>query len=147
MRTQRRRFAVFPSLAIAVASAGLARAADLPDPPVVSPRNANYSIDARLDASKHTIDGTLVLDWRNTTGIPLSTFPFHLYWNAFRNTRSTSARGDGPRAARFDDTDRGFGYTDVRAIRLLADHDVDLMPTLRYLHPDDANTDTSAAKR
>ncbi len=86
----------------------LRRGAEPPDPPAKSPRNANYSIDARLDPAQHTIDGNLVLEWRNTGDAPLSTFPFHLYWNAFRNTLSTSARGEGPRGARFDDTDRGL---------------------------------------
>ena len=33
--------------------------------------------------------------------VPMDTFPFHLYWNAFRNNLSTSARGEGRRAARF----------------------------------------------
>src|SRR5438105_893427 len=72
----------------------------LPPLPTESPRNANYTIEARLDPERHTIEGTLVLEWRNTTGAPQSTFPFHLYWNAFRNTLSTSARGEGRRAAR-----------------------------------------------
>ena len=72
----------------------------LPPLPAQSPRNANYTIDARLDAERHTIQGSLVLEWRNTTGQPQSALPFHLYWNAFRNTRSTSARGEGRRAAR-----------------------------------------------
>src|SRR5688500_9205968 len=65
----------------------------LPPIPEGSPRNANYTINARLDAEAHRIEGQLQLEWRNTTGLPQSTFPFHLYWNAFRNNLSTSARG------------------------------------------------------
>ena len=37
----------------------------LPPLPERSPRNASYSIDARLDPERHTVEGTLVLDWRN----------------------------------------------------------------------------------
>ena len=74
--------------------------AALPPLPEQSIRNASYVINARLDAEAHTIDGDLVLEWRNNSDAALSTFPFHLYWNAFRNNLSTSARGEGRRSAR-----------------------------------------------
>jgi hypothetical protein len=118
--------------------------ADYPLPPLPeqSPRNASYTIVARLDPDKHTIDGSLVLEWRNTSPVPLQSFPFHLYWNAFRNTLSTVARGEGSRglrrSARPDDA---FGYTQVRAIKLLGGAEADLLPTLRYIAPDDGNAD------
>jgi hypothetical protein len=113
----------------------------LPSLPEVSPRNASYTIEARLDPDKRTIAGTLVLEWRNTSDQALSTFPFHLYWNAFRNNLSTVARGEGrraPRDRRRDD--RTFGWIQVRSVRLLGDPEQDLTPTLRYLN-EDANAD------
>src|SRR5262245_9776725 len=61
----------------------------LPPLPAQSPRNANYTIAARLDPEKHMIEGRLVLEWRNLGDKPVDTFPFHLYWNAFRNNLST----------------------------------------------------------
>ena len=68
--------------------------ADYPLPPLPkeSPRNANYTMEVRLDPEKHTLNGKLVLTWRNIADRPLDTFPFHLYWNAFRSNLSTSAR-------------------------------------------------------
>ena len=117
---------------------------DLPPLPAQSPRNANYTIDARLDPERHTIQGSLVLEWRNTTGQAQSAFPFHLYWNAFRNTLSSSARGEGRRAARprgGGDT-RGFGFVEVTSVRQLADTgEADLLPSLHYVQPDDGNPD------
>jgi hypothetical protein len=122
----------------------------LPPLPERSPRNASYTIDARLDPDRHIIDGTLVLDWRNTSGVALSSFPFHLYWNAFRNNLSTSARGERRPVARpFSDEDRyrRFGYVQVRSVRLLgpgadpAGAGTDLTPALRYVQPDDGNAD------
>jgi hypothetical protein len=116
----------------------------LPPLPERSARNASYSIDARLDPVKHTIDGRLLLEWRNITDVATDTFPFHLYWNAFRNTLSTSARGEGRRSARpgrGEDEDRGFGWTHVRAVRLEGASQVDLTPTLTYVQPDDGNAD------
>jgi hypothetical protein len=119
----------------------------LPPLPETSARNASYTIEARLDPGKHTIDGTLVLEWRNTGTVAVDNFPFHLYWNAFRNNLSTSARGEGRRAARAREgaeAIRGFGYTHVRSVRLLGATDPltkDLTPTLRYVQPDDGNAD------
>jgi len=125
-------------------------AASLPPVPVASIRNANYTIDARLDPDRHVIDGSLVLDWWNNSGVPLSSFPFHLYWNAFRDNLSTSARGQRrpvPRPGSPSETDRAFGYIQVRAVALLMPAapptapGTDLFPTLRYLQPDDGNPD------
>jgi hypothetical protein len=115
----------------------------LPPLPERSTRNASYTIDARLDPEAHAIEGSLVLEWRNTSGVSLDSFPFHLYWNAFSNNLSTSARGRGRRAARLPDVEpeRGFGYVQVRSVRLLSGGDVDLLPTLRYIQPDDGNPD------
>ena len=90
----------------------------LPPLPEVSPRNASYTIEARLDPEKRTIAGTLVLEWRNTSDQALSTFPFHLYWNAFRNNLSTTARGEGRRApGDRKREERTFGWTQVRSVR------------------------------
>jgi hypothetical protein len=115
----------------------------LPPLPAASPRNASYSIDARLDPEKHTITASLVLDWRNTSDRPLSTFPFHLYWNAFRNNLSTTARGEGRRAP--DDRkreDRSYGWTQVRRVQLTSPDaaEQDLTPSLRY-PAEDGNVD------
>ena len=112
----------------------------LPPLPRVSPRNASYSIDARLDPVKRTIAGTLVLEWRNTSDQALSSFPFHLYWNAFRNDLSTSARGEGRRTPGDREREgRSYGWIQVKSVRLVGEAEVtiqDLTPTLLYLHPD-----------
>jgi len=113
----------------------------LPPLPETSPRNASYTIDARLDPVKHSINARLVLDWRNLSDQALSSFPFHLYWNAFRNNLSTNARGEGRRAPGDRMTDeRSFGWIEVKAVRLLGEAGEDLTPTLRYLN-EDGNSD------
>lgn len=115
----------------------LAASYPLPPIPERSPRNANYTIEARLDPATHTLDGSLVLEWRNLGDAPAETFPFHLYWNAFRNNLSSTARGDGTRAARFK-SDRDYGFVQIKRIVML-DPDVDLTKRLRFLAPDDQN--------
>src|SRR5437764_11712368 len=75
--------------------------------PPRSARNANYTITARLDPATRTITGSEVITWRNTTSKPATDLSFHLYWNAWKNTRSTFMReqalagfgGEGARAA------------------------------------------------
>jgi hypothetical protein len=129
-------------LGVLVLTAAPSRASELPPPPAESPRNANYTIEARLDPAQHTLEGQLVLEWRNTSGVALSSFPFHLYWNAFESNLSTAARGEGRRAPHStsrSQKDRNFGYTHVLSVRLLAPQEAELTPTLRYIHPDDDN--------
>src|SRR5438445_2586245 len=60
--------------------------------PPLSPRNANYRIDARLNSDTKTIDGREVITWHNITTTAATELQFHLYWNAWRNTRSTWLR-------------------------------------------------------
>jgi hypothetical protein len=111
----------------------------LPPLPERSPRNASYTVEARLDPDEHTIEGSLVLEWRNTSDQALATFPFHLYWNAFRNTLSTTARGRSRRwSGREMHEERSFGWIQVRSVRRLgeAGGEEDLTPSLHYLHPD-----------
>ena len=57
-----------------------------------SPRNASYTITARLDPASRTLTGEQLLTWRNTSTIPATSLRFHLYYNAWRNTRSTWMR-------------------------------------------------------
>jgi peptidase M1-like protein len=112
----------------------------LPALPAHAPRIASYTIDARLDERAHAIQGSLVLDWRNTSDVAVGELPFHLYWNAFRNNLSTSARGDGPRAARFR-KDEDFGETRPTRVMLAGPPEVDLTPALRYVDADGDNPD------
>jgi hypothetical protein len=52
----------------------------------LSLRVVSYQIEARLDVARKAIDATETLTYRNLTGRPLDTFPFHLYLNAFQPT-------------------------------------------------------------
>jgi hypothetical protein len=110
----------------------------------LSPRNASYSIDARLDHASRTISGRAILTWRNIAAAPTSELRFHLYYNAWRNSESTwmrearLRRGAGP-LPRQDD----WGWIDVSQLRLLtgATEPVDLTSHMRFIAPDDGNAD------
>src|SRR6201997_1807999 len=74
-----------------IPKAAPAEGLSIPDPTLainlstpMSQRVVHYEIDAKYDASKHTIDATEVLTYHNLTGQALDHFPFHLYQNAFQ---------------------------------------------------------------
>jgi hypothetical protein len=107
----------------------------------LSVRVVNYQIDARLDAAKKTIDATESLTYKNLTGKPQQTFPFHLYLNAFQpkstfmtEVRLYGTRGTGP-DARWDPKHFGaitIGKFDVPGMG-------DLTDKMRFIQPDDGN--------
>lgn len=127
------------------AEAAAAAPGDAPAPGALSPRNANYLIEARLDSRQHMITGREWLTWRNTTGEPTPELRYHLYYNAFKNSRSTWLRErqmSGRPAPPIDEED--WGWTEVTTIRLVGldgAPPVDLTAGRRYAAPDDGNAD------
>ena len=111
-----------------------------------SPRNASYSIDVTLDHAARTLTGRQVLAWRNISPLTTSELRFHLYYNAWRNTRSTWMRERilGLNLALHDRPEADWGWIDVTRIRLLAAGDslpIDLTADAAFVAPDDGNTD------
>jgi hypothetical protein len=118
-----------------------------PPPGARSLRNANYSIDATLDAARRLVTGRETITWRNVTSTPAAALRLHLYWNAWRNTRSTwlqerilaGTAGDLVRRP-----ERDWAWTEVSTVRLLhagTEPFVDLTSRKRYIAPDDGNAD------
>ena len=70
----------------------LAPTAALRVPGPLSPRNANYTIEASLDPATKTVKGHLHLSWRNPAAEPVRELVFHLYMNGFRNESSVFFR-------------------------------------------------------
>jgi hypothetical protein len=145
MRHCSRGLTVLLLMAACTLAAGRAPAA--PPPLAVSPRNANYVIQARLDTRRHIVTGREWLTWRNITAEPTSELRWHLYYNAFRNSRSTWLREaalagrSSLRLAALGQQD--WGWIDVTAIRLEdpGAAPVDLAAGRRFIAPDDGNAD------
>jgi hypothetical protein len=104
----------------------------------MSQRVVAYSIEARLNARDKTIDATEVLAWRNLTGRPQDTFPFHLYLNAFqpKSTFQGEIRRDNPT---YQWKDENAGAIEIRKFEV--DGAGDLTQQLQFIHPDDDNAD------
>jgi len=106
--------------------------------PPRSPRNANYTITARLDPETRTITGSETIAWRNLTAKPATELQFHLYWNAWKNSRSTFMReralsGFGDDLARRPDE---WARTDVSRVIVGG---ADRTASRRFVTPDDDN--------
>lgn len=118
------------------AIAARAQSYDQPAQGGLSPRNANYDIDVRLDHAARTLAGRETIRWRNISTRTATELQFHLYWNAWRNAESTWMRerrmGGSRRPVRPD----AWSSSDVKAIRVGG---VDLTPQMRFIAPDDGN--------
>src|SRR5271167_3785441 len=100
-------------------------------------------IDAKLDPAKHTIAASETLTYKNLTGQPQQTFPFHLYLNAFQpqstfmtEVRRSGTRGNGPGTA-WDP--KHFGSITVD--KLEVEGAGDLTSKMQFIQPDDKNAD------
>jgi hypothetical protein len=109
----------------------------------LSPRNASYAITARLDPESRTLRGDLLLTWRNPAATPASTLQFHLYYNAWRNNRSTwmqERQRAGDRNGLATRPEADWGWIDVTNLRVIrGGAPVDATGRLRYISPDDGN--------
>jgi hypothetical protein len=116
---------------------------DLPEPGARSPRNANYTIDVRLDHAARTLTGRETIRWRNISSRPTSELQFHLYWNAWRNPESTWLRERRLAGAYTPPRDDAWGSSDVTLVRATQPDGsvVDLAADIRFIAPDDGNTE------
>ena len=111
--------------------------------PPRSPRNASYSIDVRLDPATRTITASEIITWRNITSRSVDDLRFHLYWNAWRDDRSTWQRERALARTPARDTRPGDRASiDVSSLRVTGSGgSVDLTTRLRFVAPDDNNAD------
>ncbi|MDQ6891224.1 MAG: M1 family metallopeptidase [Acidobacteriota bacterium] len=120
------------------AAAALSCALELPAAQLTPPI-ASYEISCRLDTDKKTVEGTELITWTNRTSRPASALQFHLYLNAFRNTRSTFHRESGGRGRRGEPLPESWGS--IELTRMTYADGTDLLPALVYIAPDDGNRD------
>ena len=114
----------------------------------LSPRNASYTIEASLDTGGRMIRGRQIVTWRNVQAQPTGELWFHLYWNAWRNNRSTWLQGErlADKSDLKDDTvgRDDWSWIEVESIALVdpaGGASVDLNGRKRYASPDDGNPD------
>ena len=108
----------------------------------LSPRNANYTIAAKLDAAARTITGSEVIAWRNVTTRAAIDLQLHLYWNAWKHDRTTFMRERAlGRAGSPESTAGDRSRIDITSLRLTAPARADLTGSMHVIAPDDGNPD------
>jgi hypothetical protein len=111
-------------------------------PTPLSQRVVHYEIDAKYDASKHTVEATEVLTYHNLTGQSLDHFPFHLYQNAFQPNATfvRDAKLMGSRDTGYEKWEaKYYGSEDIKSIEVVGQGD--LTRNLQFVAPDDNNKD------
>ena len=116
--------------------------ADLQVGPALSPRNANYDIDVRLDHAQRTLRGRETLRWRNISTRPTDELQFHLYWNAWRTAESTWLRERRLAGLYTPPRDDAWSAIDVASLRVRRPDGstADLTSQIRFIAPDDGNS-------
>lgn len=109
-------------------------------PTPLSTRVVAYSIEANVDPDHHSLEAIETLTYKNLTGQPLTTFPFHLYLNAFRpqSTFSTETHFNGGIRDNISDNDypgEKLGSIEVTHLDAVGFGDL----SLRFTAPDDGN--------
>ncbi|WP_321477445.1 M1 family metallopeptidase [uncultured Paludibaculum sp.] len=105
----------------------------------MSKQIASYDIKATLDTKSHIITGSEVLTWVNDSPDTVPALRFHLYMNAFSNSKSTFFRESGGRLRNDEFKGDEWGWIDIK--RLEQPGAGDLTGAIRFIHPDDDNAD------
>ncbi|HVM96844.1 MAG TPA: M1 family metallopeptidase [Candidatus Acidoferrales bacterium] len=110
-----------------------------------SPRRANYTIEAHYDDQAQRIVGHEKIHWINEEGPATSELFFHLYWNAFANSRSSFVRAAGSDwVERIEEYPDAWGYITIDKLWFAGE---DLSSRLEFVHPDDDNVDDRTVAR
>lgn len=124
----------------------LASIAVAADPlPQQSARVVDYQIAVTLDPAAKILKGTQRLTWRNPALEAVADLWFHLYLNAFKNTKSTFYRESGGQLRGDQAAADSWGWIDVTSLRTAAG--ADLTKAMTFKHPDDDNADDQTVVR
>ena len=63
----------------------------------LSPRIANYKMNVEFNPTTKQIVGSEILTWKNSSADTIKELRFHMYLNAFKNTKSTFYKEGGHR--------------------------------------------------
>jgi hypothetical protein len=108
----------------------------------LSQRLTSYDMKVRLDPDQKRVTGRMILVWRNPSNDAVGELQFHLYLNAFKNTKSTFMRESNGAHRGFDHDGLkadAWGYIDVTSLGVV--NGGDLTDRMRFIAPDDGNAD------
>ena len=98
----------------------------------LSPRITGYRIDAKLDPAAKTVTATMDAFWVNKTTETVPDIQLHMYMNAFKSSKSTFYKESGGSPGK---DSASIGWVDIKSFT--DSKGVDLLPLVKYIHPDD----------
>lgn len=131
-----------PAAGRSTTTAAISRQADTPATGALSPRNANYDIDVRLDHPRRTLIGTEIIRWRNIGRATADSLRLHLYWNAWSTDQSTWMRERRLAGASTSRPPEDWSFIRITSLALVngdSAETADLTGALSYIQPDDGN--------
>ena len=112
----------------------------------LSNRVANYEIDVVLDTSKKTITANERIVFNNPSSDTIKEMQFHVYYNAFKNTKSTFFKSNTfPDILGTSDATCNWSWTEILKIKDMSGND--LSNNWTYIQPDDSNQDDQTVLR
>lgn len=105
----------------------------------------DYHLKAKLIPEEKSVLGEEELTWINDSNKYISELQFHLYLNAFKNSRSTFMKESGGVPRKLRSNRKNWGYIEIDKIQVK--DGPDLTSTLEYIQPDDDNKDDQTVAR
>ncbi len=110
---------------------------------------ANYKMDIVLDTDKKSLSGEEVLTWLNDSYYYADELYFHLYFNAFKNNKSTYMK-ESNTVLEEDIDPVELGYCDIISMKVLMNdymEEMDITANIEFVQPDDDNKDDQTVIR
>lgn len=112
----------------------------VPAPETVAGPVVKYSIEAQLLPEARKLMGSEILIWLNTSETPVDHLRFHLYYNAFRNEKTTFMKeAKYYRKSKRELSKIRFGEIRIKEMHVIGGEE--LTDRIRFISPDDANED------
>lgn len=111
-------------------------------PSPLSPRTSNYDIKLTLDTEKKQVSAQQRLTFKNPSSDTIWTMPFHTYYNAFKNNKTTFNREANRLMSTKsqEDVDSGI-WSWIKVLEVIDEQGNNLSDSLAYVAYDDGNKD------
>ncbi len=107
----------------------------------LSARTSNYDMKIKLDTDSNKIEAEQTVTFTNPSDDTIWTMPFHMYYNAFKNNKTTFYTGSTriPRSKPQEEIDNCI-WGRIEVLDILDEAGNDLTKNMRYVQYDDGNT-------
>jgi len=105
----------------------------------------DYHIKAKLIPEEKSVLGEEELTWLNDSNKYISELQFHLYLNAFKNSRSTFMKESGGVPSKLRLNRKDWGYIEIDKFQIK--DGPDLASAIEFIQPDDDNKDDLTVMR